>query len=978
MLTFAKPANTNVVGSFALGTMVRNDGQPRIDFVVTMPRSIFQEKDYLNYRYFLKRAYYISCIASAIKSECNERFKMEFHYLNGNHLLPILVLQPLAVADSLSKWRIQIIPTTQQGIFVEHRLLPTKNCLRDNSSNVESNTSSCKPTPFYNSSILADSLMTAYMKLQHEALQSCPAFLDACLLGRTWLFQRGFDSRVERGGFGNFEWIAMAALLLQGGGPKNTPLFSQGYSSYQLFKAVLQYIATKDLAREPATIHGDLSLQNLKGSGLPYFIDGQRNHNILYKMTPWSYKLLQNDARVSLAGLSDQSLDQFEATFISKVDHYLTRYDAIIEIPKGTLSSNLDLKDSKMGLTHHCQSMYAILSKALNTRTRVISIHVPVIKPWSTSNPPFNGLDNEMITVGFVFDESNVNRTLDRGPSAEDTKEAASFHKFWGEKAELRRFKDGSIVESVIWPTNSSSSIFHSIVSFALSKHLGSEVEHSVRYIEDSFKRYFSSGAKVQRSNPEIFQAAITTLRDLEQEIRGLDDMPLHLRQIQPADSQLSYSSENIPFISESSNLPRTANVTIQFEGSARWPDDMDAVQRTKAAFLLKLGELLDQSTAGIICRIGLENGDCPLLNQAFLDVIFRNGEAFRLRIHHDREATLLDRRLKDKSILPHEKMDAGIALHNYKQMFISQPTHTLAMQSLSTRHSSFSSTVRLVKAWFSSHFLSTHFHESLIELFVARIYTQPYPWSVPCSAISGLLRTLILLSRWDWRNEPWIANLGSTNMTEPDVLAIQTRFQAWRKIDPELNRLVIFAASNVEADGAMWTDYAKPPKVVASRMTALARSAVHMVKEQGTRLNLDSIFSSSLTDYDFIIHINRDVADSKLAHSRRDDKKFKNLQLQLSSNVELTGYDPVHQFVSELQQAYGDTMILFYDKAKQGIIAGLWNPQTRRAWKLKLRFSSTPLGKADEINVNKEGILNEVARLGGDLIKNISDRGKH
>jgi U3 small nucleolar RNA-associated protein 22 len=971
-----KPANMNVVGSFALRTMVRDNNQSCLDFVVTMPSAIFQDKDYLNYRYFLKRAYYLSCIASAIKSEQKKKFSAEFDYLNGNRLLPILVLRPVAEDESLSKWKIHILLASQRGIFAEHRLLPTNNCLRESSPNTQSNHSVRKSTPFYNSSILADGLVTSYLKLQHDTLQSCPAFLDACLLGRTWLSQRGFNSRVEQGGFGNFEWMTMAAILLQGGGPKNTPLFSEGYSSYQLFKALLQYISTKDLSREPTVINGDITLQSLKGTGMPYFVDGQRSHNVLYKMTPWSYKLLQCDARVSLAALSDKSLDQFEATFISKVDHYLTRYDAIIEIPKGTLLGQSNSNGSLTGLNAHCENLYTVLSRGLNSRAKVISIRVPLGQPWNTSSSPPNGLDNQSVIVGFMFDESNINRTIDRGPSAEDIKEAASFRKFWGEKAELRRFKDGSIIESVVWPTNSSSSTFRNIVSFALSKHLGSEVEQSIRYIEDSSKQFLPSGPKGQQSNQELFQIAIANLRNLEQEIRGLDDMPLHLRQIQPADSQLSYSSENIPFMSESSTALCPANVTIQFEGSARWPDDMDAIQRTKVAFLIKLAELLEQSSLNVICKVGLENGDCPMLNQALLDVIFSTGPVFRLRIHHDREATLLERRLKDKTIPSHEKLDSGIALHNYKQMFICQPTHTLAIQGLCTRHSSFSSTVRLVKAWFSSHLLSSHFHESLIELFVARIYTQPYPWSVPCSPTSGLLRTLILLSRWDWRNEPWIANLGSINMTESEMLAIQTRFQAWRKIDPELNRLVLFIASNIDGDGATWTDHAKPPKVVASRMTALARSAVQMVKEQGIRLTLDSIFSSSLTDYDFTIHLNRDVAGGKLGRSGRDDKKFKNLQLQKSSDTELIGYDPIQQFVSELQQVYGDTMILFYDKAR-GIIAGLWNPQTRRTWKLKLRFSSAPLGKADEIDANRKGIMNEVARLGGDLIKNISDRGK-
>lgn len=35
------------------------------------------------------------------------------------------------------------------------------------------------------------------------------------------------------------------------------------------------------------------------------------------------------------------------------------------------------------------------------------------------------------------------------GPAADDTEEAERFKKFWGQKSELRRFKDGRIVVAV-------------------------------------------------------------------------------------------------------------------------------------------------------------------------------------------------------------------------------------------------------------------------------------------------------------------------------------------------------------------------------------------------------------------------------------------------------------------------------------------------------------------------------------------------
>jgi len=58
-----------------------------------MLQSIFQDKDYLNYRYFYKRAYYMACIAAGIKDASGHSFVLTFDHLNGNHLQPIIVVR---------------------------------------------------------------------------------------------------------------------------------------------------------------------------------------------------------------------------------------------------------------------------------------------------------------------------------------------------------------------------------------------------------------------------------------------------------------------------------------------------------------------------------------------------------------------------------------------------------------------------------------------------------------------------------------------------------------------------------------------------------------------------------------------------------------------------------------------------------------------------------------------------------------------
>jgi hypothetical protein len=54
-------------------------------------------------------------------------------------------------------------------------------------------------------------------------------------------------------------------------------------------------------------------------------------------------------------------------------------------------------------------------------------------------------------TIGLSLVPENTSRILDKGPPPTDKEAAAAFREFWGDRAELRRFKDGSILEAVVW-----------------------------------------------------------------------------------------------------------------------------------------------------------------------------------------------------------------------------------------------------------------------------------------------------------------------------------------------------------------------------------------------------------------------------------------------------------------------------------------------------------------------------------------------
>ncbi|KAH7085328.1 Nrap protein [Paraphoma chrysanthemicola] len=1009
-LQYERPAGINATGSYPLKIATRSDEGFSIDLVVTMPKSLLQDKDYLNHRYFYKRAYYLACLAAGIKQSKGHKFKLSFDYLNGNQLQPIVVIHPAGDGSSddfsASRCDIRILVALPEDAFPQNKLRPGSNCVRLKENEDESSQKAPIATPFYNSSLQSDANVTAYLKLLHATASKTDAFRDACILGRVWLKQRGLGSRMRKGGFGNFEWAVLMALLLQPNAGVGTQALSAGYSSYQLFKATLQFLVRHDLSKKPFSFQasGVVVPRNEVG---PVLFDGPRGQNILFKMTHWSYTRLQLEAKTTVDMLSESVFDQFDSAFILKTELLNFKYDATLEVPISAFDLDATTADYEQGLRDACRKLHNVLSRALTDRVTAISVILPDEADWAISSQrPKNG-GGKSLLVNFATDPANANRTVDHGPSAENKQEATSFRKFWGEKSELRRFKDGSILESIVWsPKDNGASIIEQIVLFILKQHLGASVAASAKFSGDQFAVLVTAARIQGQSGVTPFLPIMNAFSTLEKDIRDLEELPLQLRHLRAADPQLRYTSVEVPSAGHS-----PASVVMQFEASGRWPDDLCAIQRTKIAFLLRIAEVLTSAKTEYTARVGLENPSQPAQNQAFLDVTSAGGFSFRIRIYHDREVTLFERQLKDSSLDAASRESAAISLALYKREFVQSPLHSQVLQTLSTRFPALSPSIRLTKQWFAAHLLAPHFAPELIELLVIRTFLQPHPWSVPSTATTGFLRTLAWISRWDWRNVPLIVDFSSTFSNNPaelentaskgikseDLERMQTRFEAWRRIDPAMNRVVLFAATNLDEEGTTWTDKSKPEKVVAARLTALAKAATHAVRADEDRLINhindseekapaillpESLFSTNYKEYDIVIDINA-KHNLKQTKKRKSDVQYKNLEIQHASRKNLSSAPLPTLFAQELLDVYGDAILWFWDPETLGTIVGLWNPVLtgQRSWKIKPGWNSEPLrikggekdkGKDVEIKVNKAAVINEIRRLGGDLVKEI------
>lgn len=953
-LEYSPPSQINIVGRFSFHTETHKGIGTSIDLAVTMPTALFQQKDYTKYRYFYKRAYYVACLAAGIGKD--RAFNVQYNFQDGNSLCPIVSVTPGADADeSFIRSRITIrIITAVEDIFPLTQTLPMANSIRDEHSD---HTCTAEVRSIYNSTLRSEATVISGLKLLHLSSAKSPGFRDACLLGQTWLLQRGFGSSFSCGGFGSFEWAVLICLLFRSGGSDGKPLISHTHSGFQIFKATVQFLATRNLFRP--FVFGEFELEPLEYDA-PVLFDGKQGLNIFYKLSPWSYQLLRHESRLALDMLNDPTYDNFVKLFIWKINNPLCTFDQLLKLPgPGTISS--------LELARYYHSLYKVLTRALGDRARLVHISPSYnYASWPIQKRiPSYERDSPEIVIGLFLNPHKANRLVDHGPSPELKEKAASFRRFWGDKSELRRFKDGNILESLLWSDKPSDcSVVQQIVCYIVFIHFGINPVQCTS-ISDRIWQDLQPTPELFGSM-ELFNPIMDAYNSIEAIFRTLGDLPLTFHHLAPSSPFLRYSSLST-IIQGIKNLG-PVDLVLQLEGSTRWPDDLRAIQMTKLAFLLRIAELTQSSDQVSSCKIGLENDSSRILNLSFLDVTHESGMVFRIRLHHDREQTLLERLLKYKGSGIHSKEEIAFALAEYKQRFVHSPKHTQAIRSLCTRYPSLSTSIRIFKRWAYSHLFLPHVCEELLELLVAKTFVSPYPWDSPCHPISGFFRTLYFLSQWDWQHEPLIVDLNQ-ELNQPDLADIRTKFDAWRNIDPNMNSVSMFVASNIDRDGTTWTQFSKPPKVIAARISSLAKASIKLVKNEA-ELYIPDIMSSPLTDYDFIIHLSPRVTKSHFKNLSEFDAMHAAERAQLNS-----------AFVDELQRLYGSSIVFFYNTDLE-IVAGLWNPFVTkdRLWGLKVQHSSIPVGcegdsQQQYLSLNQTAILSEIATLGGHLVQRIQIR---
>lgn len=954
--------------------MAKSQSRYSVDMVVEMPKELFQDKDYQNLRYFYRRAYFLAYIAAGLKGKVGE-LGMEFEYLNDNHFLPVLVLKPRETATngqesekggktkgSKSKFVVRVIPCAPTGLFPKTKLLPSCNCNKKGSD--EKNAA----TPFYNSTLKAEEAFIPYLKVLTLARNECPAFVDACILGRIWLQQRGFSGTVAKGGFGHFEWATMVALLLQTGGRNGQAALSSSLSSTELFKAAVQFLASTEFVKKPFLFKSYKAGSEAVREAGPVMFDSVREINIAYKMTPWSAGLLQMHAKSTLESLSNPLVDQFEPSFIAKADLPLQIYDSMSELKISRGEANERASEDQGFVRARSAEVHNVLKRAFGDRAQLVHISWGAPSSWEITSTPA-AEESATIRIGLAFDPVHMARQMEFGPPAEEQEEAVRFRSFWGQKSELRRFKDGSILECVPWASTSPFDLCQEIMRYILPYKLKVDVGNLV--FQDT---ELASVISLSAVDKVAFDAAMESFRGLEREIRDLEGMPLQLRRLSPVSRSLRYSAVRTPSSSLQAGVLQPMEAILFFETSNRWPENIVAIQQTKLEFLLDLDRRLCNANDSVSTYLGRDDVELGFDNLGFLDIVYDSGAAFRLRIHSDMEETLLERQAKNLTVDQHVRAEADRALLNFKWQYELLPLHTQSIATLCTRLPALSPTIRLVKHWFSTQKLSAHFSEELIELLVLQVFLQPHPFRMPSSVSTGFMQVLLFLARWDWRDEPLIVDF-SDEIDAAERSMMYKQLEEWRKRDMNMKNHVLFVATSQDRSGTAYTRN-NPSRMAAMRMTGLAKAAAHLMKERGAGLGADSrdLFDANLGVYDVVIHLSKKEVKNVLREagsaSGARHSKFKNLD-ESTGRVPLPmARHPVAVLLEVLRSVYEDTLVFYHGGEEDLAIGGVWVPRERQKFRVGLPFNFVEEG--ERVGVNRPAVLAEIARIGGLLVKRI------
>ncbi|KAI0221248.1 U3 snoRNP protein [Massospora cicadina] len=946
------PSKVQLVGSYPLGTLMRSN--LTVDLMVEMPAALFQDKDYVNHRYFHKRAFYIAA-------------RQDFCHFDNDRRRPILTLTLADPDHGSRRFTVRIFPAVAPTLFSTNRLAPHQNNVRPSSGDA------LPPTPRYNNSLGRDMVFTAHMTFLHGYAKQCQAFAPAVVLVKAWLACRGFGPRGSTcKGFGGLLAAMLLAYLLQPLGGALSP----SLSPYQLFKGLLDFLNEVDLARP--ILLGEADAKFSAASFKAHYphagavvVDPTGLLHLAPYMTRGDWAQLQLEAKhsVELMKRADAHPEVFHALFVDQRHALELNYDHVLsfqpptELPESWHPPNqkLDCPDAYAQLV---EQLPGFLTHALGERIALAACHYQDYAAGPT--PPLH--------VGLLLNPEHAWRLVDRGPSPHtDAAAADNFASCGGEGR----------AQAVPGRRDHRRGIIEQMVTYLLQRHLGVRL---TRFWGDQLRQPLRLSKRSARGQTYLqdtargFQPAIEAFDNLVKAVK-LAPLPLSISAIAANAPGLRYTSTFIPqpsTLPQLASLPATDRYTepmdavIDFEPSTRWPEDLDAIQKLKAAFLLEIKRHLDQGVPSFAADTHLD-----VLAEGFL---------FRLRIRCTVEEELLL-----------DCLSSALAL--YRRRFGYKLWAAPRLHGLCQAYPTLSYTIRLVKRWVSAHMLASHLSHEAIELACATIFFDRLKFRAPPnSPICGFARVLHRLSLHRFDLGPVSVKLPELELN-PHLPSILTG-DDFGGADPlakrgrtDKSKLVPFAAPFL-SDGRhlLHQDLAVPNTVIrrvqqlAAATLASLRSVLHCPTRERDEAKVLSWFVTPTQHFDFLIELKPHALTRRyqaLLLAAHPPAAYA-VGGEVHALAQLRpDFDPAESFLAELEARYGSFLHFFYGHCGGttiGVVVDRTSPALAPAPLRTLvpypYHPIAPLG-SKLAQLHLEAALAEIRRLGQGLIADLVIQGE-
>ncbi|KAL0117298.1 hypothetical protein PUN28_010271 [Cardiocondyla obscurior] len=980
---FLKPSNISVVGSYNSGCTL--GPTVTVDIMVEMPANLFRNQDYKNYIYFRKRATYLAFIAAAIGSDLVESKK----FISDN-TRAALELCPSGKLNK--KVNVVIHVSAQETSFKLNRFLPEKNSIRPGwyFGKKSSKDTSLPPTPHYNSLVLRDLVMSRTNSEIVQAIKEYPNLRDGIILLKIWLRQRQLDKGYD-GFTGHIVTMFIIYLLRK----KKLNTFM---SSYQIVRNVWICLEQGNWCENGITLYEDKESEKQVSHYHNYydcvFLDSTGYHNIAANLSKDTFSWVQREAALCLKHLDNIHIDSFHALFMRNVpfhrafDHILCFHDkSILE----KVVNNKSSKESKLNYGPDKRSqaiklLFEVLKRGLGDRIIRMCVLPSICKEWEcTKSMPSN---IGKLVIGLELNPETCFDIVDKGPEANLPK-AIDFRNFWGTKSELRRFKDGTIREAVMWSKGKTLAdkriICKKIIVFLLKQKFNI-YKRQYLYIADQMEELlklhkYKITHFVYGTGEEAALKVLQAFDTLEKNLMSLNDMPLTINGVQGSSPVFRYTEIFPPLatiyrkingiIEEGKNCfslskditkcpayVHTIDATLQLSTSGKWPEELEAIKKTKAAFHVQIAECLRNQHALTVQA-----------NPSYVDV-YQNGFVFRLRVAHQKEIALM-KQVKEDGVIKYRDSEESIELEN---KLFRLPKLSSALHGLHSQQPSFGPACCLAKRWLAAQLLDdTHIPGVVIELLMASLYLVPEPYKPTQTPQVAFIRFLEVLARAHWNTDPVIVNFNS-EMTYEEITAVETLFNTARNSLPPL-----FISTPYDQQKSLLTRKA-PSQLILNRINILAQESLKLFDDlifNKAILDVKPVFRPPLSEYDCVLHLKSDMIPRRL-QAVDVSKKTKIVDLHpykthTFQKIPVVDFDPVQYFLKDLRDSYGDYALFFHDTYGGLVIGVLLKPTVLERKDFKVSNANCRKLDADgKLVLNVSAMIEDFYILGRGIIRTI------